>query len=498
MPHLIKKQIIELTLERGMNHFHIQQQVSDQYWNKILPLLGTAFDAISHGDDLIEIDQLELDLGVVSEKEIEKESWSHEIKMKIQEKIAAITDPASSQYAIRSRDRRLGIFGQWLFYMEHGYLPWNALKPDAHWHQVVLEAIAVDIHSHRTLQDKIRGNFRLLHRIVTQHPERFLQQLTEILTAKKQAGLAESIDELLWLHGYLKKRKIISGYSDDATFKNKRWEWVLGTASGIRHLPAEQTIVTEMIRSFVNEYSISVRIPISLSDKIPLTLTPLLNYSGELKNRQQSAKKKIEGLVQGLQDIKVPKDKGAENNHPEKVDPITRYNHRFLDSEGIFIVNAGAVLLHPFLKSLFIRLNFLNGGEFNSRESQIISMRLIHYLATGLTRATEYELTLAKVLCAFPLEEPLDLPEIYPATYLDECDNLLVAAIAQWSILKNTTAEGLREGFLQRGGKLYSKGGNLYLQVEKNSIDVILDYLPWNLGMIKLPWMKDILRVEWR
>jgi hypothetical protein len=81
---------------------------------------------------------------------------------------------------------------------------------------------------------------------------------------------------------------------------------------------------------------------------------------------------------------------------------------------------------------------------------------------------------------------------------LQEAGDLLAAAIAQWSILKNTSVEGLREGFLQRGGKLFSKNGNLWLQVEKNAIDILLDYLPWNLGIIKLPWLKDVLRVEWR
>jgi hypothetical protein len=64
--------------------------------------------------------------------------------------------------------------------------------------------------------------------------------------------------------------------------------------------------------------------------------------------------------------------------------------------------------------------------------------------------------------------------------------------------LKNTSAAGLREGFLQRPVKLFTKNGDIYLRVEKSSIDVLLDYLPWNLGIIMLPWMKDILRVEWR
>jgi hypothetical protein len=102
------------------------------------------------------------------------------------------------------------------------------------------------------------------------------------------------------------------------------------------------------------------------------------------------------------------------------------------------------------------------------------------------------------VLCGFPLEKPVEPVESLSPEFLEEADMMLEAAIGQWEILKNTTVSGLREGFLQRPGKLFSRNGNLYLQVERSSIDVLLDYLPWNLSIIILPWMKDILRVEWR
>ena len=125
MRHLIKKQIIELSLDKRLNYYHVQQQVSNRYWNEMVPLLEKAFDAISNEDILLEIDQFELDLGTVSEKEIGDEEWMREIKKKIEEKIAQVTDPASSQYAVKSRDRRLGVirpmavlYGSWVPCME--------------------------------------------------------------------------------------------------------------------------------------------------------------------------------------------------------------------------------------------------------------------------------------------------------------------------------------------------------------------------------------------
>ena len=58
--------------------------------------------------------------------------------------------------------------------------------------------------------------------------------------------------------------------------------------------------------------------------------------------------------------------------------------------------------------------------------------------------------------------------------------------------------EALREGFLQRVGKLVNRNDRLVLFMETSAIDVLLDYLPWNLSIIKLPWLKDLLYVEWR
>jgi len=169
-----------------------------------------------------------------------------------------------------------------------------------------------------------------------------------------------------------------------------------------------------------------------------------------------------------------------------------------IDEEGIFIQHAGLVLLHPFFHSFFKRLNLVEEGHFLNLDAQQRSMHLLHFLATGEQMPEEHMLVIAKVLCAYPIYQPVEKEIEISTAEMSEVDNLLEAAIEQWTILQTTSAEGFRQGFLQRMGKLYRKGDKLYLQVEAASIDMLLDYLPWNLSMIKLPWMKEILRVEWR
>ncbi|MBS3771738.1 MAG: hypothetical protein KGY69_15920, partial [Bacteroidales bacterium] len=63
--------------------------------------------------------------------------------------------------------------------------------------------------------------------------------------------------------------------------------------------------------------------------------------------------------------------------------------------------------------------------------------------------------------------------------------------------LKNTTPQGLREGFLQRPGKLSKVDNGWKLNVEQDTIDILLDNLPWSYQIVSFPWMKQVIFVKW-
>jgi hypothetical protein len=166
--------------------------------------------------------------------------------------------------------------------------------------------------------------------------------------------------------------------------------------------------------------------------------------------------------------------------------------------EGVFVQYAGIVLVHPFLSSLFNRLQLVAEGKFKSTRTQQKAIYLLHYIATNIVLTQEYELVIPKILCDWPLQMPVERDIEISEGELQETNSMLQAVIEGWTVLKNTSVAGLQEGLLQRKGKLYAKNDSIHLQVEATSIDVLLDQLPWNLSMIKLPWMKRLLRVEWR
>lgn len=163
--------------------------------------------------------------------------------------------------------------------------------------------------------------------------------------------------------------------------------------------------------------------------------------------------------------------------------------------EGIFVKNAGLVLLHPFLPRFFEGLGIARDKEILHPER---ALALLHFLSAGQTVTPEYELTLPKLLCRVPFETPVPFDVDLREEEIEEAEALLKAVIHHWEALRNTTADGLRGNFLIRPGKLSRReDGDWLLQVEPKTHDVLLNHLPWGLGMIQLPWMDRMLWVEW-
>ena len=79
----------------------------------------------------------------------------------------------------------------------------------------------------------------------------------------------------------------------------------------------------------------------------------------------------------------------------------------------------------------------------------------------------------------------------------NEANELLIEVVRHWPALKNTSADGLRQMFIQRDGKLFQEDDKYKLIVERKAQDVLLESLSWNIAVIKLPWISNILFTEW-
>jgi hypothetical protein len=166
------------------------------------------------------------------------------------------------------------------------------------------------------------------------------------------------------------------------------------------------------------------------------------------------------------------------------------------EDEPVYLTGAGIILLHPFLEALFRDRGLLEGRDFRDTESRQRAVCLLGYLAFGIAEVPEYDLVLAKLLCAWPLEQPLESAPLENED-IAACDALLAAALEHWSALRSSSPHWLRAQFFAREGKLEVVESGYRLTVDRRAQDVLLARIPWGFGVIGLPWMAERIFVHW-
>lgn len=166
----------------------------------------------------------------------------------------------------------------------------------------------------------------------------------------------------------------------------------------------------------------------------------------------------------------------------------------------IYIENAGLILLHPYLPALFKELDCWDGSSFREDIQQRIILQIQNMISPA-ELFPEYQLLLNKLLAGYPAKGHLPLYLEDGAAREQELVSALLHRLRRdWTLNGapvNPTAESLRDAFLQRQGKLVRRESDWLLQVEQKAYDQVLNSLPWNIRMIRLPWMEETLWVEW-
>lgn len=183
----------------------------------------------------------------------------------------------------------------------------------------------------------------------------------------------------------------------------------------------------------------------------------------------------------------------------ESVKDLLKVDHEFQSfSEDISVKNAGLVILWPFLKVYFKMLDLLNDdGDFRSINERARACLLLQYLAVKQSKGDELYFPLNKILTGYPLDETLPAEITMTEKEIDVSNALLKNIIRQWNALKGGTVDGFRGSFLIRDGVLSPAPEGWLLTVENKTYDILMDKMPWGIGMIKLSWAPYVLHVEW-
>jgi Contractile injection system tape measure protein len=477
MTHTIRRHHLHIRVNgTEADGLALHNRLPDWCRNRLFPAIESALDRCVPATEHWSLERLEIDVGEIALDRLEQDL--PELVGRALEKSLRTLQPPAGNFAaatagdIRQRPTPQRIEEAWVYFLTTGTLPWGLRLPAGDNLEPMLLRVwrenPSSRHSGAVLAALASASAR--QRLVRQFSEAFLAILLKRLAPDLETIMANIMRQL---------NPVELPAEPVKAFSRQLWEaaFALMASSGPY---TEARIIRTAWR----------RLPVTTKQRD--RLKPLLERSwpgviGKPENqppdqRFPASENTINGNTRSP-DGRVSED-ARPDQHPEA-------------AEGIYVENAGLVLLHPFLPRFFQALGIASEGEVIVQPERALC--LLHFLATGQRIAPEHELVLPKILCNIPLTAPVEADMDLTDSETEEATALLEAVIGHWDVLKNTSIDGLRGTFLLRAGKITRRDdGDWRLQVESKAFDILMDQLPWGISMIKLPWMPRMLWVEWR
>ncbi|WP_296703617.1 contractile injection system tape measure protein [Algoriphagus sp.] len=499
--HKIHTTSLEVQFEGIEEGLGLQDRLALVFHEKVMPALEKEFDAQVNPDSTLVLDSLIIDCGFLT-----SENWEELLLQNILEQVRKeLASNLSNKSRFYSKENKANeVF---FFFMDKGYFPWNS--PFSFPNELE-KALEIDRIFFEKLAKAIQKTSLVIDRLFKSFSQKFIskiyESLGEVLNPKvfavykylQKHGNEKIQKELLFvfLTFTLKKKSLSNLDLIKSLIFNSKKEGILILKDFFRNELINDKDFKESFLSIFSELQNPEKILLidyllkGLHESYPDLLKTIGISISKIKS--------IEALK------KLPKStkrrlKYSENTSDISQKPESRpINEQTTNiEEDIFIENAGLILLHPFIAGLFTNLELVKNQKFENPSKQHLAAKILQFLIYGENELSENYFVLNKLLCGMDLYEVLPLTQEIDLKSQKECENLLQIVIGHWAILKNTSVEGLRETFLQRSGKLSRVDKGWKLTVERKTVDILLDKLPWGIGLIKLPWMNEMMYVDW-
>ncbi len=497
--HTTSLQVYFEGIEEGLG---LQDRLALVFHEKLKPALDKEFDQIAGSDTTVVIDSLILDCGYLT-----GENWEEKLLQSLLEQVRKeLASPSSSQkpkYFTKEAKANEMFF----FFLEKGYFPWNSPFYSPY---EVEKSIVINTSFLEKLNFSVLKSSFVRDRLFLSFSTLFISKIVEFISSVSNPRISqiyhyfqkkreeEVLKKLIleFLSAASKKQEI----PNDALLKVLIYNTPLKSISLLPELLAPELIKD---KAFQREFSkiISFSKDPEFSNKIRLLIKALsMDYPEIFKNINFPTDKKEPKSTKAT----LQKSPETETKRPElSSEEIPLATNQDLvenslnSEEEIFIENAGLILLHPFIDRLLTNLRLVKNGKFEDPSHQNLAAKVLQFLVFGENELTENFFVLNKILCGMGIVEVVDLSQEISLESKKECAELLQTVLGHWTVLKNTSVEGLRETFLQRSGKLSRVDKGWKLTVERKTVDILLDKLPWGIGLVKLPWMAEMMYVDW-
>lgn len=168
---------------------------------------------------------------------------------------------------------------------------------------------------------------------------------------------------------------------------------------------------------------------------------------------------------------------------------------------GVYIDNAGLVLFGSYLPHWLRALGVYEPESGKLRlpdvESRSRAVHLLQWLVDGRCDAPEPALVLNKLLLGLTPSAVVAAGHQPSPEDLQTCERLLTTVLSHWGALGGTSVTGLRETFLQREARLEPSAEGWRLRVQRKTLDVLVDQIPWTISIVRHSWMEQAIYVSW-
>ena len=481
--HIIQRQTVRLHLREQTDSWPMQERVGRALQQSgLLAALDAVLSAFGLADEWIELERVEVALGAMSPDDVEDEiarRLPDLLRRQLRNVIPQTRYQQATDYEPKPsvRNAEAVIFETFVYFLQTGSLPPTTLWPesDRAFDEQVQAALPNLTYAQKerltTLLAYPIPRLRLLHQFSE-------ATLAVVLSAVSVGHISVSIRLLHRLQAW--REKLPAGQYESlrmALLKNV----ILESETVLQTLENHWTTIDPSALAF------------------PSTIDALLSDKPEPTDFE------LDKTHRTYLNSAISTENQAEPE-PDAEPP----------AETVFYVrNAGVVLLHdPFLPVCFEACGWVENGAFKDDTCRKKALLMIHFLATGQRSAAEYDLVLPKVLCNLPWNWPITRQFTLTESEQEEGTALLNEVIRRWEALGNTSPDGLREGFLQREGKLERLTGNQWLlTIEVKAQDYLLNKLThrvdtgdaanteekagWRISPVILPWLKKWMLVRW-
>ncbi|MCW1961446.1 contractile injection system tape measure protein [Chryseobacterium viscerum] len=476
--HIIQKVFLEITVNNKEKALRIKDDINSFLSIDVFPEIEKHINALEYklAGHTLQVPRLELNV------EVKNSALNTELKDQIaelfKEELSEITKPIETShqeteseakpYLVDHQEKMLRAF---IYFLEKGAMPWWNSESNA---MAILEPsvferiISADSFQKSIVSALSKENVR--NRLINQLSDEQIAQLCLAILKNKELKINLKTDTIRYLSKLNHTDRIaiwrlvfnvISEYLN--TSNNHPREYLLQEISTI-----EQIGLSTTKNNHQNRKTVVKIFPFITENEI----------SESIKTNVADQPENVETSTEPIQEKNVIVQEDVTQN------------------EGQYIQNAGLILIHPFIKTLFEHCELIDPKTQQLTDPELCA-HLLHYIATGKINAPEYDMIFEKFLCNIPMHQTINRHIKLSRKHKTQAKNVIESVQHNWAPMKKSSAALLQNEFFQRPGKLVITDSDYTLIVERKTQDILLEKLSWGIGLVKLPWQKKFIFVNW-